>query len=33
VTWQWYVAIGSTITFTTGWLAARAGFDDDAERV
>jgi solute:Na+ symporter, SSS family len=32
VTWQWYVAIGSTITFATGWLAAEAGFDDGAER-
>jgi solute:Na+ symporter, SSS family len=32
ITWQWYVAIGSTVTFATGWLAAQAGFDDGAER-
>ena len=24
VTWQWYVLIGSTVTFATGWLAAWA---------
>lgn len=23
VSWQWYVLIGSTVTFTGGWLAGR----------
>jgi solute:Na+ symporter, SSS family len=32
ITWQWYVAIGSTVTFATGWMAAHAGFDDGPER-
>jgi Na+/proline symporter len=34
VSWQWYVLIGSMVTFVTGRLATAAGFDaTDAPRV
>jgi hypothetical protein len=25
--WQWYVLIGSLVTFATGWAASRAGLE------
>lgn len=30
VNWQWYVLIGSIVTFAVGWTAARMGLDDAA---
>lgn len=30
VNWQWYVLIGSVVTFTIGWAAARVGLDESA---
>jgi Na+/proline symporter len=30
VNWQWYVLIGSVVTFAVGWAAARIGLDERA---
>jgi SSS family transporter len=30
VNWQWYVLIGSVVTFAIGWTAARVGLDESA---